>query len=70
MTYCTRLNLSNGHLIYAAGEPHAEPFDIEGADVGLVIHRIDLQQDVEDIESQVAAILNKIVPPDCARAVW
>lgn len=51
VTYCARLGLWTGHLIYAAGEPHAEPFDILGTDVRLVIHSIDLQQDVTGIES-------------------
>jgi len=69
VTYCARLGLWTGHLIYAAGEPHAEPFDILGTDVRLVIHRIDLQQDVTDIESQVAALLDKILQPESAEVV-
>ena len=69
VTYCARLGLWTGHLIYAAGEPHAEPFDILGTDVRLVIHRIDLQQDMTGIESQVAALLDKILQPEHAGLV-
>jgi len=69
VTYCTRLKLSTGHLIYAAGEPHPDPFDILGTDVRLFIHRIDLQQDVDNIESQVAGVLDKILQPGLAEVV-
>jgi 5-methylcytosine-specific restriction enzyme subunit McrC len=66
VTYCGRLGLSTGHLIYAAGEPRPEPFDITGTQVRLVIHRIDLQQDEDNIESQVASALDKILQPEHA----
>jgi 5-methylcytosine-specific restriction enzyme subunit McrC len=69
VTYCGRLGLSTGHLIYAAGEPRPEPFDITGTHVRLVIHRIDLQQDVTDIESQIALVLSKILEPEPAAVV-
>jgi 5-methylcytosine-specific restriction enzyme subunit McrC len=69
VTYCGRLGLSTGHLIYAAGEPRPEPFNITGTQVSLVIHRIDLQQDVDNIESQVAAVLQKILQPEPARVL-
>lgn len=69
VTYCGRLGLSTGHLIYAAGEPGPEPFNITGTQVSLVIHRIDLGQDVDHIESQVAGVLDKILPPQHAEVV-
>ena len=69
VTYCGRLGLSTGHLIYAAGEPRPEPFNITGTQVSLVIHRIDLGQDMDHIESQVATVLDKILQPESAEVV-
>lgn len=56
VTYCSRLGLATGHLIYAAGEPRPEPFDILGAGVRLVIHSVDISRPVSDIEVRVAEL--------------
>jgi len=61
VTYCARLGLNVGHLIYAAGEPHPEPFDIDGAEIRLIIHSVDLQQPVANLESQVQTLFDNIV---------
>ena len=61
VTYCSRLGLSEGHLIYAAGEPHPDPFDIIGTDVRLIIHSIDLGRDLQDIEDQVRRLGQDLV---------
>lgn len=63
VTYCARLGLSTGHLIYAAGDPCPEPFDIEGTGVRLVVHSIDLQQPVEGIKARVRRFLEDITSP-------
>lgn len=60
VTYCARLGLTTGHLIYASGEPHPAPFDIVGTDVRLVIHAVDIQQQVNEIEARVAALSQSI----------
>ena len=60
MAYCARLRLSVGHLIYAAGEPCPEPYDIRGADVRLIVHAIDLGATIDDLENQVAAAAIKM----------
>jgi len=60
VTYCARLGLTTGHLIYAAGEPRPEPFDIVGADVRLVISAVDISRPVAEIESQVAELAQLI----------
>ena len=60
VTYCARLGLSVGHLIYAAGEPKPEPFDIVGTAVGLVVHAVDLAQPLAGIEAEVDALLQRI----------
>ncbi len=56
VTYCARLGLGVGHLIYAAGEPKPDPFDIVGTDVRLVVHAVDIRQPVAAIEAAVAAL--------------
>ncbi len=56
VTYCSRLGLGTGHLIYAAGEPRPEPFEILGAGVRLVIHSVDISRPVSDIEVRVAEL--------------
>ena len=60
IAYCSRLGLSVGHLIYAAGEPCPEPYDIRGADVRLIVHAIDLGATMDDLENQVAAVATKM----------
>jgi len=61
LAYCARLGLTTGHLIYAAGEPHPDPFDIAGTDVRLVIHAVDIQQPVDDIKARVAVLARDII---------
>lgn len=55
VTYCGRLGLSVGHLIYAAGEPKPEAFDILGTAVALVVHAVNLAQPLAGIEAEVDA---------------
>lgn len=62
VTYCYRLGLRTGHLIYAAGEPRPEPFDIVGTDVRLVVHAVDISRPIDEIEAQVATLAGVLVP--------
>lgn len=62
VTYCYRLGVSTGHLIYAAREPRPEPFDIIGTDVRLVVHAVDISRPIEEIEAQIGSLANVIVP--------
>jgi 5-methylcytosine-specific restriction enzyme subunit McrC len=66
VTYCSRLGLTTGHLIYAAGDPRPEPFDVVGTDVRLVIHAVDISRPVEEIEQQVAAVALSVLPEAAA----
>lgn len=59
VTYCRRLGLDVGHLIYAADD--SEPslpleLSVVGADARIVLHRLDLASPVSEIEAQVAAL--------------
>lgn len=60
VTYCARLGLTEGHLIYAAGDPTPDPFDIAGTGVRLIVHAVDITRPLEDIEIQVAALAHAL----------
>lgn len=69
VTYCARLGLTTGHLVYASGAPHPEPFDIVGTGVRLVVHSIDLARPIDDIEAQVVALRDRLlVDPQASSA--
>lgn len=63
VTYCKRLGLEVGHLIYVAGDVSPEPFEITAADVTLHVHKIDLGQPVEAIQLDVLALCAELVGP-------
>ncbi len=71
VTYCARLGLDVGHLIYAAGEPCPEPYEILGTGVRLVVHAVDPARDVASIEQQTIHLFARIcvgVNPEFDRA--
>lgn len=60
VTYCARLGLDVGHLIYAAGDPRPEPYQIEGTDIQLVIHRVDISQSLASLEAAIGKLFDDI----------
>jgi 5-methylcytosine-specific restriction enzyme subunit McrC len=68
VTYCARLDLSTGHLIYAAGDPRPEPYEIVGTGVRLVVHAIDIGRSMEDVESQVDRLAERLLAPTTSAA--
>jgi 5-methylcytosine-specific restriction enzyme subunit McrC len=60
VTYCARLGLDTGHLIYAAGDPCPDPYHIIGAGVRLVVHAVDLAQPLHELEQEVATLFAEI----------
>jgi len=61
VTYCLRLGLPVGHLIYAGdASDQSFSYDIVGADVSLSVQAIDLKADLSDIERQIGAVLASI----------
>ena len=68
VTYCARLDLSTGHLIYAAGDPHPEPYEIVGTGVRLVVHAIDIGRSMEDVERQVDRLAERLLAPTTSAA--
>lgn len=67
VTYCARLGLTTGHLIYAGGDPQAEPFQIIGTQVRLVVHAVDISHPVEEIEQRMQLLAALLL--EGARAV-
>ena len=68
VTYCARLGLTIGHLIYAAGDPQPEPFEILGTDVRLVVHAVDISRPVEEIERQALLLAARLLGGACGVA--
>lgn len=64
VTYCRRLGLSVGHLIYASGSLPSQPYDIPEAGVRLDLHMIDMSRPVEEIERDVAALRQRLLATD------
>jgi 5-methylcytosine-specific restriction enzyme subunit McrC len=57
VTYCRRLGLSVGHLIYAgAGLAQPDQYTIRGAATDLRVHALDLRLPLADIEDRIAAL--------------
>lgn len=59
ITYCTRLNLEVGHLLYAVGVDDGDDdvpleHDIQRSAIGLHVHRVDLKRSVEELEGDIA----------------
>jgi 5-methylcytosine-specific restriction enzyme subunit McrC len=68
VSYCARLGLQIGHLIYAAGDPSPEPYQIDGAGIRLVVHSVKMDQSVEALEARVQALFGSIVATADAHA--
>lgn len=62
VTYCARLGLATGHLIYAAGDPRPEPFEIVGTGIRLVIHAVDISRPLDEIEAEVLRLAERLLP--------
>lgn len=61
ITYCRRLGLPEGHLIYAAGPVLSVPFDIPQAGVTLHVHRIDMLQSIAGIEEDLRQLRDRVL---------
>ncbi len=61
ITYCTRLGLEAGHLIYAVGVEDGDAdipaeHDIQRSPVRLVVHRIEFKRDLDQLERDIETI--------------
>lgn len=61
ITYCLRFGLSTGHLIYAGkGGELPGQYLVQGAEVEIMVHAIDLAVDLGGIEAQIRAIYDRL----------
>lgn len=60
VTYCTRLGLRVGHLIYAGGDPDPGPVRVLGSKVDLVAHAIDLGQPLDHVADSVTSLAHEL----------
>lgn len=56
VTYCARLDLDTGHLIYVADGSPKDDLEIIGTGIRLIIHAVDLTRSIEEVETQVAGV--------------
>ncbi|MFN7151242.1 MAG: McrC family protein [Microthrixaceae bacterium] len=62
VTYCARLGLTTGHLIYADGGTAPPPYEVRGTDAGIAVHRIDLLATPDDLRAEVSALAATLAP--------
>lgn len=62
VTYCARLGLTTGHLIYADGGTAPPPYEVRGAKAAIGVHRIDLTASPEELRAEVSALAATLSP--------
>lgn len=62
VTYCARLGLSTGHLVYADGGTPPAPYEVVGTDAAIAVHRLDLTTTPDELRSQVTALAAALQP--------
>ncbi|TNC52582.1 McrC family protein [Mumia zhuanghuii] len=62
VTYCARLGLTIGHLIYADGGTPPPVYEVVGTDAAIAVHRIDLTALPGDLRAQVSALAVTLGP--------
>lgn len=64
VTYCARLGLPRGHLIYADGGTPPRPYEVIGANAAVAVHRIDLAASPANLRAEVWAIADSLTLGD------
>ena len=62
VTYCARLGLTAGHLIYADGGTAPPPYEVRGTDAAIAVHRIDLTASPDELRAEVSALAATLGP--------
>lgn len=61
LAYCTRFKMKVGHLVYAKAENDGVTHEINGADIHIYSHALDLEAKPEHLLQQVQNLASKIV---------
>ncbi len=69
LAYCTRLNLGEGHLVYAAGRDVAKEHTLVGSGVRIVQHVLDLGLDPRALLAQIDSLAARLVESSVVRPV-
>ena len=69
VTYCARLGLTTGHLIYADGGTAPQPYEVIGTDAAIAVHRVDLTASPEDLRAEVSALSATLTPAPIEKAL-
>ena len=69
VTYCARLGLPAGHLIYADGGTPPEPYEVTGTDATIAVHRIDLTASPDDLRAEVSDLAARLTPTTSGTAL-
>lgn len=69
VTYCARLGLTAGHLIYADGGTAPPPYEVRGTDAPIAVHRIDLTASPRDLRAEVSALAATLTPAPIVKAL-
>ena len=67
VTYCARLGLTTGHLIYADGGTAPLPYEVRGADAAIAVHRVDLSAPPRALRAEVSALAATLAPAPIER---
>jgi 5-methylcytosine-specific restriction enzyme subunit McrC len=77
LTYCVRLGLPVGHLVYAAGQEPQRAYAVSGAGVRILQHTLDLAEpDISTLHASIDALAATVSsygiaqPPAPAPAAW
>ena len=63
LAYCTALDLTDGHLVYARGEEVAAVHRVHGTAVRIHCHTLDLEDDPAGLVSQLDSIAGRMLQP-------
>ncbi len=62
VTYCTRLGLTRGHLIYADGGIAPPAYQVTGSEATIAVHRVDLTASPDALRAAVSALAVTLAP--------
>ncbi|MFD6696489.1 McrC family protein [Micromonospora aurantiaca (nom. illeg.)] len=69
LAYCTTLNLTRGHLVYASAAAEPVTYQLRGSGVQIVVHRVDLSAPVTHLHVQIEKIAKAIASVEVASGV-
>lgn len=69
LAYCTTLNLTRGHLVYASAGAKPVTYRLRGSGVHIIVHRVDLSTPATHLNEQIEKIAEAITGVGLASGV-